>query len=55
MPIAGRRLRPHGPAEADFRGASEWTINPAENRLRGARFDAADLSGLVQSLGILLD
>ena len=41
--------------EADFRGATGWTIDPAENRLRGARFDANDLTGLVQSLGIQLD
>ncbi|MED5335280.1 MAG: pentapeptide repeat-containing protein [Bacteroidota bacterium] len=41
--------------EADFRGATDWVIDPAENRLHGARFDANDLTGLVQSLGIQLD
>jgi len=41
--------------EADFRGATDWIIDPAENRLHGARFDANDLTGLVQSLGIQLD
>lgn len=41
--------------EADFRGATGWTINPSENRLHGAHFDSADLTGLVQALGIHLD
>ena len=41
--------------EADFRGATDWVIDPADNRLHGARFDANDLTGLVQSLGIQLD
>jgi len=41
--------------EADFRSAQEWTIDPKENRLHGARFDSADLIGLVRSLGIRLD
>ena len=41
--------------DADFRGATDWIIDPAENRLHGARFDANDLTGLVQSLGIQLD
>lgn len=36
-------------------GSTGWTIDPAENRLRGAQFDASDLTGLVQSLGIRLD
>ena len=35
--------------------ATEWSIDPSDNRLRGARFDATDLSGLVKGLGIRLD
>lgn len=41
--------------DADFRGSTDWTIDPSDNRLRGARFDSADLQGLVKGLGIQLD
>jgi len=41
--------------DADFRSATEWTIDPSDNRLRGARFDANDLIGLVKALGIRID
>ena len=43
------------PVVGDFRSATEWSIDPSDNRLRGARFDATDLSGLVKGLGIRLD
>lgn len=41
--------------EADFRGAKDWYVDPAQNRVKGARFDPTDLSGLVKALGIRLD
>lgn len=41
--------------ESDLRTATNWSIDPVENKVRGARFSPSDLEGLIGRLGICLD
>ena len=38
--------------KADFRTAEQWTINPAVNQVKGARFQKEELKGLLQQWGL---
>jgi uncharacterized protein YjbI with pentapeptide repeats len=40
---------------ADFRSASGWSIDPATNQLRGARFSFPEAVALLKFLGIRLE
>lgn len=41
--------------EGDFRTATDWTIDPAENKVRDTHFSRQALEGLVTRLGLQLD
>ena len=38
--------------KADFRTAEQWTIDPAVNQVKGARFQKEELKGLLQQWGL---
>ena len=38
--------------KADFRTAEQWTIDPAVNQVKGARFHKKELKGLLQQWGL---
>lgn len=40
--------------KADFRTARDFVINPADNQMKGARFSALNLAGLLQHWGLSL-
>ena len=40
--------------KADFTTAYNYTIDPAQNRMKGARFSTSGLSGLLTSHGIII-
>ena len=41
--------------KADFRAATNYLINPIENKVKGAKFSMPEAQGLLHGLGVILD
>lgn len=54
-PLAQSRFTRCDLTGADFRGAAGYSIDPAENKLKGARFSFPDVVTLLDSTGIQIE
>ena len=52
--LLGARFHQTTLLKADFRGAVNYVMNPADNKLKGAKFSLPEALGLLSGLGIVI-